>query len=153
MPVVTDYCAPEDLGRFGVSAEALEDIPIENQQEAITATSSLMDTYLRERFTLPLLVAGRDLARCCAIISVYDLISGRGYNPSNPGDDNLRLRYEDQIKWLEKIAAGTVIPDVTDSTPGAVEGVPAGRASITSNITRGWQAEPGATRGPFQGGR
>jgi phage gp36-like protein len=153
MPAVTDYCSLEDLGRFGTSEDALEPIPLETQGKAITAASRFIDSYLRTKFTLPLLAVGQDLARACAIIAVWDIIYGsRGAQPGEGEKPILQVRYDQIIKWLEMIAQGTVTPEVTDSTPGATPGVLPSGARVISSTMRGWSSRgTGRTRGPFEG--
>ena len=83
------------------------------------------------------------------------MLSVRGLKPGeNPEDANIRLQYDDTIRWLEKIAAGSVSPDVDDSdtvTPGA--GEQAGAARVSSNVQRGWYTESRGQALPFQGSR
>lgn len=151
-----EYCTPADLGVFGVNAQALEDLPIpENEQGPIAAASARIDSYLRAQYVLPLTRVGQDIREACAIIAAYRVLSVRGLKPGeNPEDANIRLQYEDTIKWLEKIAAGSVSPDVDDSdpsTPGA--GEQAGPARVSSNVQRGWYTESRGQALPFQGSR
>lgn len=146
------YCTIEDLPRFGVSRDALDPIQITDQKAGISAAQEMIDSYLRSRYTLPLVAVGGDIKRACAIITAYDLLSARGYNPNAPGDENLRERYLDIIRWLERIAAGTVTPDVTDSGSGSGTGGSSFGARVVSNVSRGYSV-PDGTGGPFSGGR
>jgi phage gp36-like protein len=149
------YCDVSELHRWGVNEAALEDVAADDQEAALDAASDLIDSYLRQRYTLPLVSWGHDLKRACAIIAAWDLISARGYNPNDPADDNLRQRYEDTIAWLRDISAGKVAPQITDSTPGATEGQapPGARVQVSSNVQRGWQDTSTTSRLPFSGGR
>jgi phage gp36-like protein len=151
---MASYCTRAELSQYGIAADALEDVSTTDQDASISGASDLIDSYLRQKFTLPLVAWGSDIRRACAIVAVYDLIAGnRGYNPATPGDDTLRLRYEDVLAWLKMIANGQVSPEATDSSSGAVEGVPppSGRVRFASNAQRGWSTT--GTRGPFTGGR
>ncbi len=120
------FASPSDLARLGVGAAATVGIASADIAAALDAASSLASGYLAAQYTLPLASWGDDLRRAVCMIAAYDLIGGnRGFNPENGADVTLRLRYEDAIKWLEKVAAGTVIPiDVVDATPSATEGAP-----------------------------
>lgn len=151
MPPITEYCDTADLTRWGINATALKGISEKDAQlEAIKGASRLIDSYLRSQFTLPLSAVGEDLQRACAIIAVYDLISSRGFRPDESENDVLRQRYEDVIRWLEKISAGQVTPVVTDSsaTPGTT-----GAPKVTSNAQRGWFDTDSSRAGPFGGSR
>lgn len=146
------YCEIEELGRWGISADALEDVQDPDSDAAIAGASDLIDSYLRSRFTLPLVAWGDDLRRACAIIAVYDLMQTRGYNPAEPEDKQLEIRYRDVIRWLERISSGQAVPTVTDSSSGAQSGVSSARAQVVSNSQRGWYDRDG-NGGPFSGGR
>ena len=98
--------------------------------------SDLADGYLARQLTLPLSEWGDDLRRHVCAIAAYDLMTQRGYNPEG-GDSNLRLRYEDAVRWLERVASGTVRPAVTDSTPTSSTAMPSGPVVRTSS-KRGW---------------
>ena len=148
---MASYCTTDDLAVFGVNANATTGIDSGDVQTAIDGASDLIDGYLRAKFTLPLVAWGKDLRRACAIIAAYDLMSGRGYNPGDPGDDQLRLRYEDVLRWLRDVASGLVSPDVTGSASGDVAGVPSFRARVVSSSQRGWFDKSG-DGGPFSGG-
>jgi phage gp36-like protein len=146
------YCEAADLSKWGVNAAALDGIGTSEKTAAIGGASDTIDSYLRSRFDLPLTAYGDDVKRACAIIAVYDLIAARGYDPGEPGDDNLRLRYEDILAWLKRVADGTVTPNATGSASGDTAGKPSFRAQVVSNTQRGWSISDGSG-GPFSGGR
>jgi phage gp36-like protein len=151
-----EYCTPADLAIFGINAEALEALPVQdNELPPIGAASARIDSYLRQRYVLPLTRVGQDIREACAIIAAYRVLSVRGLKPGdNPEDANIRLQYEDMIAWLGKIAAGSVSPDVDDSdpsTPGA--GEQAAPPRVSSNVQRGFYTENPTAAGPFQGSR
>lgn len=153
MPPVLAYCTIAQLEALGVNASALSKFAAPQKTAGIEATSRKIDSYLRAggRYTLPLVQAGNDLARCCAIITSYDLLSTKGLNPEGT-DENVRLRYKDELAWLEDVRDGKVIPDITDSGVGAAEGVPSGGARVVSATSRGYSVRgTGNPRGAFQG--
>jgi len=149
------YGSISDLQTLGVRAEALAKFTPAEKNKALDDASRTMDSYFRKQFTLPLVAVGGDVARFCAIIAAYDLVSGRGLNPEG-NDENLRLRYLDALKWLEMVAAGKVLPDVTDSSPGAEPGQASiGGPRVISSSSRGYSSRgdtSGGCRGPFVGG-
>jgi phage gp36-like protein len=155
---MASYCTTEDLGRFGVNAQALEDISAEDgQAPPIEGTSDYMDGYLGKQFALPLIAFGDDIRECCAVITAWRVLRVRGLKPGeNPEDNALYLDYKEKIRWLEQIAAGKVTPVVTPSptTPGTGSSTPGG-PSVMSNYSRGWQDDIGATPSglPFAGRR
>lgn len=134
------YATRAQLIQFGIRSAALAGIATGDQDAALEAASDLADGYLRARFTLPLAVWQDDLRRCVCNIAVYDLLSARGYNPDAGADSNVRQRYEDAIRWLERIAGGQVTPAVTDSGSSGESGsgASAGVARVFTSESRGW---------------
>jgi len=153
MPPVLNYCTIDQLQTLGVNAAALTKFTAPQKTVGIEAASRKIDSYLRAggRYVLPLIQAGTDLARCCAIITSYDLLSNKGLNPEGT-DENVRLRYKDELLWLADVRDGAVIPDITDSGTGAAEGVPSGGPRVVSATSRGYSVRgTGNSRGAFQG--
>lgn len=129
------YAISADLASYGVPAAALARFDSAAQTSSLEGASSLIDSYLASRYTLPLVSWGDDLRRAACIITLYDLMSGLGFSPMASADENLRRRYEDVIAWLRGIAAGSVTPvSVVDSTPSTTEN----GAAIYSYAKRGW---------------
>ena len=116
------YASQDDLFRLGLPEGALRGVSPSTIEEALEAASRLADSYLRARYTLPLTAWDGALSRAVAAIAAYDLMAVRGYDPARGADEVLRLRYEDAIRWLERVAAGEVSPEVEDSTPDVREG-------------------------------
>jgi len=129
------YCDVSDLSTYGVSAVALDPIDPTIQQGACDAASAIVDSYLRDRFKLPLSRWGVDLRQKTAVLAVYDLLVVRGYNPSAGADVNLRLRYQDTLEWLLRVARQEVQPDVT---PQQHESPGYDAPIILTNSNRGW---------------
>lgn len=132
MPALVTYATPADLVTVGINPDALAAFGPNEQLAALLNASRRVDSYLRSHFTLPLTKAGADVMEATVAIAVYWLLSARGYNPEAGSDVSIRDRYLDAIRWLEKVAAGQVSPDVIDSSTTAVEGRPAGPIVLTS---------------------
>jgi phage gp36-like protein len=147
------YCSQTELSQWGVSSGALTGITPDELNAAIAGASDLIDSYLRGKFTLPLTAWGDDISRACAILACYDGLSVRGYNPGDPGDDQLQKRYDQVIAWLKGISSGTITPNATGSASGDTAGVPSSRAKVTSNSLRGWYESAGGSGGAFTGRR
>lgn len=115
---MSQYATLDDLNRLGIAPAALRGLDDGTKEAALTAASSLADGYLRSQFVLPLSSWGDDLRRAVVGIATYDLISHRGYDPERLGNEVLRERYDDAIRWLERVAAGTISPaGITDAEP------------------------------------
>jgi phage gp36-like protein len=147
---MAQYCTIGQLETFGTSAKALAKLQAPKKLAAIEAASGKIDSYLKKVFTLPLVQVGTDLVRCCAIIAAYDLLSGEGLNPLG-NDENVRLRYLDELKWLQLVADGEVTPDAGGQPPNPAL-PPSGRPRVVSAPSRGYSVRgTGVPRGPFQG--
>jgi phage gp36-like protein len=146
---MAQYCTIQQLERLGIKAEALARFQAPAKTEACVAASAKIDSYLANVFTLPLIAVGTDLTRCCAIIAAYDLLSSQGLSPEG-NDENVRLRYLDELKWLQLIAEGKIVPDATGSPPETA--VQVGRPRVVSSPSRGYSTRgTGQSPGPFQG--
>src|SRR5947209_12252974 len=111
------YATPADLAQLGLPAAALTGISTDDQQTALDAASSIVDSYLAARFNLPLVAPfPADLVQATCSFAAYTLLSRRGYNPEAGSDQNIRLRYEDARRWCEGVAANKVHPQVTQAS-------------------------------------
>jgi phage gp36-like protein len=115
------YAEASDLESpsLGLPPRALEDVDPDDTRRALEDASSLASGYLGRRFTLPLIAWGNDLKGCVCKIAAYNLLTGLGFNPiSGSADEQVRLRYEDAMRWLTDVSKGIVYPDgLTDSSP------------------------------------
>lgn len=150
------YATLADLYTLGIPEPSLERIPEADRETGLVAACDMVDSYLRERFTLPLLTHGTDITRAACIIAAYDLMTANGLNPANAGDDSTQLdkRYEGTIDWLRDVAKGLVTPVVTDSSPtpsaGGASGLPAGGYVVAPRLSDdgcGYVVGPPRSRG------
>ncbi|MDY0643568.1 DUF1320 family protein [Pasteurella multocida] len=70
-------------------------------KEALEDASQTIDSYLAGRYSLPLKQIPAVLERHCCYIARYFLEKNRATNQA-------RQDYEDSIRYLEKVAAGTI---------------------------------------------
>jgi phage gp36-like protein len=127
------YASLTDLTQLGLPTAALTEIDDATRTASLEAASSLADGYLAAVYTLPLTSHGSDLTRAVVSIAVYDLMVRRGYS-ADGADEEIRRRYEDAIRWLEKVAAGLISPDIVDDTPDHAEG----GSFVVTMAKRGW---------------
>ena len=135
---MTRYASTTDLTRHGLPSGALTGVPTATQEAALDANSALADTYLAQRFTLPLSAWGAAIARAVATMTAYDLMTTRGYKPDAGADEILRLRYEDTMRWWRDVAASRVTPQgVTDATPS--DDSEQDGTFVVTNTRRNWR--------------
>ncbi len=70
-------------------------------QEALEDASQTIDSYLAGRYSLPLRQVPAVLERHCCYIARYFL-------EKNRATEQARKDYEDSLRYLEKVAAGTI---------------------------------------------
>lgn len=153
---MAEYCTVEDIGRLGVNAQALEDVPSEDGQlPAIQAASDEVDSYLSKRYTLPLVAWGKKLREVTAVLAAWFIVGTEGIKPGeNPEDNVLVMRVKEARAWLKMVADGTVDAGVTP-TPDPGGAAAPGAPMVLSNRSRGWQDDTGgmASGLPFAGRR
>lgn len=120
---MSQYATIADLQVSGLPAAAFGGSTAGNpitQNAALTRASALADTYLRDRYHLPL-AEPYDAALIDAVcqIASYRLMTLRGYNPDSGADRVIRQGYDDAIEWLTRVARGQATLDVREATPPA----------------------------------
>jgi phage gp36-like protein len=119
------YCTTQDLTDRYSLAQLLVIADREGEGEldgdavarAIADAAGEIDSYIGERYSLPLAVIPPGLTVAAASIAFYRL------HPAAPPED-VRTRYEDALRWLKDIAAGKAGLDVGQGSP------PGGAAQI-----------------------
>ncbi len=98
------YATPEGLvKRYGEQSIKTLAISADSPKvaEAIEDASQTIDSYLAGRYTLPLKSVPAVLERHCCYIARYFL-------EKNRATDQARRDYDDSIRYLEKVANGTI---------------------------------------------
>lgn len=115
------YADVTDLEKYGLPARALQSVSEAQRAAALDAASAEADSYLNLVYQLPLTAWGEDLKAKVCHLAVYDLMANRGYNPSAGQNDTIRTRYQDAVKWLDRVSTGKVRPTgIADSSAGGV---------------------------------
>lgn len=122
-PTLQSYATIDDLQDAGLPPAALEGGPsFARQQKALMRASRVADTYLRNRYTLPL-ICPIDQALIDAVVQIaaWRLMSRRGFNPSSGLDVAIRQGYEDAMAFLTRIANGQAQLCVTQTVPESLQ--------------------------------
>jgi phage gp36-like protein len=146
--MATAYASLADIGIYGLNTATLPPwIVTSTQQAKLDAANAKVDSYLNSKFRLPLVAYGKDIVEAAAVMAAFELIVLRGFDPESEKDKIFSDRYERTIKWLEGIAAGTVLPNVTeppsDGTGASYVRQPAASTTGTGFViskpsARGW---------------
>ena len=116
------YATLEDLDESGLPPGALGSVPFSVRQKALLRASRIADSYLRDRYSLPLAPAfDQALIDAVVRIATYSLMVRRGFDLNVPGDAVIRMGYDDAISWLRSIANGQVTIDVNQATPESMQ--------------------------------
>lgn len=142
-PTCTSYASLDDLRGCGVPAAALASLPLPDQQAALTRASRWADTFLRDKYHLPLLgTIDPALTLWVCWVACYMLLSTRGFNPNSGIDVVVRDNYLAAIDSLRRVANGQQSLCVTQSTPASAQPM------VASSPSRGFGG-PGDS--PFVG--
>jgi phage gp36-like protein len=140
------YVAYTQLGQY-MAAQALNLATMAQQIQACTDATETADSYLRGRYSLPLLAWGSDLTRYTAYIACYLLMAGPiGWSPQAGSDGVIKTNYYEAVGYPDRIGTGwfpriqrqAVQPDVT---PSIAVGQDPGHdlPQVASLPLRGWQ--------------
>lgn len=90
----------EGIGEWHPAAEGRVD-------EALQDATDEIDSYVGQRYVLPVSPAPRRLKQLCIDIAAYNLFTRRGFNADSV-DGVLQTRYDKAIEWLRMLAKGGV---------------------------------------------
>ena len=140
------YATLDDWNEAGIPAAATVNVDLNKVQKALMRASREADTYLRDRYHLPMKCPiDPALTQWVIAIAVYRIMSLRGYNPNaNGADVTIRMNFDDAMKSLGKVANGQQQLCVKQAAP------PSCQPEVYSSPTRGFTA-PGGEDMPFSG--
>lgn len=131
--MIQSYATLDDLQSAGLPPGALGTVDLATQQAALVRASRVADTFMRDRYTLPL---------CCPYdpalvdwvcqIAAYRLMQRRGFNPNGGIDTSIALGYQDAIKSLTRVANGQQQLAVVQAEPASLQ------PAIGTNVARGY---------------
>ncbi len=83
-------------------------------EAALVYASSLIDTYLRKRYAVPLDLVPAEIERACLMIARHELSIGEQKTPSEETKDALKTTMD----WLRDVATGKVELDLAEVPSG-----------------------------------
>ncbi len=137
------YASVDDFRELsGVGSYVAQDSDEVVVERLLSVASSVVDGYLSVRYPTPLaapLVAKRvDVRRTACHVAAWDFMCSRGWNPElAPAGDTVKTNYDNAMRWLERVANGTI--NIGEFASGADQSTqPFGGATINSEPLRGW---------------
>lgn len=103
----------------------------ETEQEALLAplleqaaedASAEVDGYLAKRYTVPLTNVPKIVTKFAKDIAVYNLVSRIGVGADTDRENNYLTRYKNATKFLQAVAAGTVLIGLESPSAQAATG-------------------------------
>lgn len=111
------YADTTDFNVFGLPTATLNALASGAVQSAqLASASGRMDSYFRARYNMPFTAWGDELRECCCVLAACTIIRRRGFNPDNKTEADLVTRETVWLTWLDRVAAGTLQPNVTEAS-------------------------------------
>lgn len=133
---MTAYATAGEFDLHGIRPEARPAaVAAGDITSAIEAASKKADSFLRNRFSVPLSNWGLDLTQAVCAMAAYELVAALLlFQPEVSSNQILVARNDAALRWLKQVADGTATPEgVTSSAPSGVAEV-----TVTSATPRGW---------------
>lgn len=83
-------------------------------QAALDDATSLIDSYLRKRYRVPLDIAPPEILQACCKLARFEMSTGGQRAPS----DDVRKDRDNTVAWLKLIAEGKVVLGMEEVAPG-----------------------------------
>lgn len=100
-------------------------------EEAISGASAIIDGYVGVRYSVPIQPAPEVLRNFCVDIATYRM----AYHKLKQTDE-MRKRYEDAIKFLERVADGKAALAIDSNSDGGSDDQAPGSVITTSFLNR-----------------
>lgn len=103
---MVQYATEGEFNDMGAPPEAFASLPSAVIVSALVWASSVANSYLKKRYSLPLSAYGEDLKSAVVDIAKWRLIKRRGFNPNSGQDVVIADAYKDAIAWLTMVSKG-----------------------------------------------
>jgi phage gp36-like protein len=129
------YATPADLVTHGLAGpvrDSLAEISNADQEAELESVSREFDSYFASRSAVPLTTWGVDLTAKVAHVTIFRLLTTRGYDPGREGSAISR-REAAALAWLRDVSAGRAVV-----SGGATVATPTPAARVSTSTRRGW---------------
>jgi phage gp36-like protein len=129
------YVTPAQLPNYGVQQSALNRVSNDVQLAACMSASTRADSFIGDRYPLPLVAFDIDLVTPVAHIAIWICLSNVGRNPGAGYDDQIDERYKEALHFLGEVARQTFRLNVlVNQPPPPMYNLPA----VRTHRRRGW---------------
>jgi phage gp36-like protein len=133
------YATIEQLGSYGLPAALVATIDGYVADDHLQAATRMVRSRLLVVYTAPITAVGLDIAQITCQIAAFSLLANViGFDPGTTYHQAIVDAKDNALSWLDRVAKGQAIADVTDTpaTTGEVGGV-----VIATDTLRGWGDE------------
>lgn len=109
------YATTTDLTNAGLPAQSIQPLTAAQISAALQGASDFADTFLRARYTLPLLSWDSSLTEAVAKIAALRLLRIRGYSPTSTADQRFQQGHDEAVAWLNMVQRQQAHPLVVQS--------------------------------------
>lgn len=116
MQSMIDRFGNEQITRLSRPADRAATSPDQAKVElALADNSSLIDTYLRLRYIVPIAVPPPEIIRAASVLARYDLAQSQSVAPS----PEMASQRKEILDWLKALSDGNVTLDIPTVAPAA----------------------------------
>lgn len=131
------YVTKEEFFESGLPESFFEDVADATVDGAIAKASSIVDSYLRKRHTLPISNYGQDLKDATCALAAHRILVYRGFSVESRADMAIIDASKEARAWLRDVAKGLCEIEGVDATPDLDENGPI-VSQGTENRSRLW---------------
>lgn len=125
------YATVDEFKILGMPMDGWEEISESDIQLFLDVCQGVIDTYIGDRYVIPVPVENNFLKRCNVDLAACDILAKRGYNPED-GDEVYKERCETWLSTLEDIRRGNL------SIPGIPNNDAVGSVQVSTKTRRGF---------------
>ena len=128
-----------ELASLGLRSAALTTISTTDQDAACESATATARSYLRARYPSAGAITDPGYKQAVARIAAHELLSTRGFDPSNNGSDAVvQINRDAAMRWLRDVSNGVAHLDITESIADTFAPQLGSDLGASSDDPRGW---------------
>lgn len=132
------YATIAQLGSFGLPPDLVATVPVATANDHLQAATRIVRSRLLVQHTAPITAVGLDVVQATSQLAAFSILANViGFNPGSVAHQAIVDAKDGALTWLDRVAAGKAIADVTDSTPTIADG----GVVVATDPLRGWGDE------------